>query len=163
MSTALSAIFVLLASKGQRYGNLIGNNPDSRMEISTAILMTSVVAKTVELTFVTAFVAFMGQVISRKALNSIQGSGVTLAEITMWRWVVQPGTFITQSELARYPGLTILGVLTILAAVLSTLYVTAATAVVQPVSREIQWDSKIMAGSVSTDFANTLHYGTNPV
>ena len=157
ISTTFSAIFVLLASKGQRYGNLIGNNPDSKMEISTAILTTSVVAKTIELTLVTASVAFMGQVISRKALKSTQGSGVTLAEITMWRWVVQPGTLLTQSEIARYSGLTILGVLTILTAVLSTFYVTAATAVVQPVSKESQWHSKIMAGSVKADFANALY------
>jgi hypothetical protein len=43
--------------------------------------------------------------------------GVTLSEMTMWRWVVQPGTLFTQSEVARYAGFSFLGVLTLLSIV----------------------------------------------
>lgn len=157
VSTALSALFVTLALKGQRYGNWIGNEFDSKITISTAILWTSAFAKTIELTFVTGFVAFLGQIISRKAFTQSSGHGVTLAEMTMWRWVVQPGTLFTQAEIARYAGFTFLGVLTLLSTVLSTLYVTAATALVQPIARESDWHSKVVAGSVSTDFANLKH------
>jgi hypothetical protein len=162
VSTILAALFVTLALKGQRYGNLIGNEFDSKMRIPTAILLTSVVAKTIELTFVTAFVAFLGQVVSRKAFmqNSGQknsGHGVTLSEMTMWRWVVQPGTLFTQPEIAKYADFSLLGILTLLSTVLSTVYTTAATALVQPVAKESEWHSKVMTASVSTDFASLKH------
>jgi hypothetical protein len=155
VSTALAALFVTLAVKGQRYGTFIGNESDSKMTISTAILLTSAIAKTIELTFVTAFVAFLGQVISRRAF--MQNSGVTLSEMTIWRWVVEPGTLFTQSEIARYAGFSFLGVLTLLSTLFSTVYVTAATALVQPVAKESEWHSKVMMGLVSTDFANLQH------
>jgi hypothetical protein len=154
VSTALSAVFVVLASRGQRYGEYIGNNSEATLSISAAILWTSVVAKTIELSFVTGFVAFLGQVLSRRALVGSSGRGVTLSELTMWRWVVQPGTLVAQSEIARYSGLSTFGILTLLSTVLSTLYVTAATALVQPVSKQSDWRTKAMVGSVQTDFAN---------
>lgn len=157
ISTLLSALFATLALKGQRYGNFVGNEFDSKMTFSAAILWTSVLAKTIELTFVTAFVAFLGQVFSRKAFLQKRGHGVTLSEMTLWRWVVQPGTLFTQPEIARYAGFSLLGVLTLLSAALSTLYVTAATAIVQPVPKESEWHNKIVAGSVTTDFANFKH------
>jgi hypothetical protein len=152
LSTALSASFAFLAMRGQRYGDYVGNHPKARMSISTAIIWTSVVAKTIELSFVTGVVALLGQVLSRRALiNSSQG--VTLSELTMWRWIVQPGTLVTTTT-ARYAGISVLGVLTLLCTILSTVYGTAATALVQPVPRQSDWHSKTMVGSVMTDFAN---------
>lgn len=157
VSTALSAIFVVLASKGQRYGDYIGNNPDATLSISAAILWTSVMAKTIELTFVTGFVAFLGQVLSRRAFAESNSRGVTLSELTIWRWVVQPGTLVAQPEIARYTGMSALGILTLLGTILSTLYVTAATALVQPISQQSDWRTKSMCGSVQTDFANIVY------
>jgi hypothetical protein len=86
-------------------------------------------AKLIELSFVTVFVAFLGQVLSRRAFMRKQGRGVTISELSMWRWVVQPGTLITNFQMAKYAGLTVLGVLSLLSAVLATLYTSAATAV----------------------------------
>lgn len=154
VSTALSALFVVLASKGQRYGDFIGNNAEAKLSISAAILWTSVMAKTIEISFVTGFVAFLGQVLSRRAFVNSKSRGVTLSELTMWHWVVQPGTLVAQPEIARYTGLSTLGILTLTGTVLSTLYVTAATALVQPISKESNWNAKTMVGSVQTDFAN---------
>ncbi|RII17494.1 hypothetical protein CUC08_Gglean002334 [Alternaria sp. MG1] len=159
VSTALSAVFVVLASKGQRYGDYIGNNPDATLSISAAILWTSVVAKTIELTFVTGFVAFLGQVLSRRALAETNSQGVTLSELTIWRWVIQPGTLIAQPEIAKYTGMSTLGILTLLSTVLSTLYVTAATALVQPISQQSDWRVRSMCGWVQTDFANINYIG----
>jgi hypothetical protein len=157
VSTALSAIFVFLALKGQRYGSHIGNDPGAKMGIATAILWTSVAAKTIELSSVTGFVTLLGQVISRRAIVDSSSQGVTLSELTMWRWVVQPGTLVTQPEIVKYAGLSSLGVLTLLSTILSTLYVTAATAVVQPVLKQSDWNSKTLVGSVKTDFANMYY------
>jgi hypothetical protein len=85
-------------------------------------------AKLIELSFVTSFVGFLGQVLSRRAFMKNQGRGITLAEMSMWRWVVQPGTLITHWEGVRYAGTTILGLLSLLAALLATLYTPAASA-----------------------------------
>ena len=92
------------------------------------MVLTSVMAKLIELSFVTSFVAFLGQVLSRRAFMKEQGRGVTLSELSMWRWVVQPGTLITHWETAKYAGITVLGLLSLLSAVLATLYAPAATA-----------------------------------
>lgn len=154
LSTALSAAFAVLALKSQRYGDHVGDGPKAKMSISTAIIWTSIVAKTIELSTVTGFVAFLGQVLSRRALMDSNSQGVTLSELTMWRWIVQPGTLVSQFEIAKYTGLSILGILTLLSTLLSTLYGTASTALVQPVPRQSDWHSKTMVGSVKTDFAN---------
>ncbi|KAJ8114529.1 hypothetical protein OPT61_g3606 [Boeremia exigua] len=148
VSTALSAVFVVLAIKGQRYGTYIGNRYGSKMGSANAILLTSILAKTVELCFVTSFVAFLGQVISRRASFRGKGQGVSLSEMSMWRWVVQPGTLLTQTEIAKFSGLSVLGFLTLFSTVLSMLYVSAATALVQPIPKESEWQKKDMEGSV---------------
>jgi hypothetical protein len=160
VSTALSAIFVYLALKGQRYGSNVGNDPGAKMSISTAILWTSIAAKTIELSSVTSFVTLLGQVVSRRAFVDSNSQGITLSELTMWRWVVQPGTLLSQPEIAKYAGLSSLGILTLLSTILSTLYVTAATALVQPIQKQSDWNSKTMVGSVKTDFANANYIGS---
>jgi hypothetical protein len=123
------------------------------MSIATAILWTSIAAKTIELSSVTGFVTLLGQVISRRAFVDSSSQGVTLSELTMWRWVVQPGTLVTQPEIAKYAGLSFLGILTLLSTILSTFYVTAATALVQPIPKQSHWNNKTMVGLVSSDFA----------
>ncbi|KAH8637869.1 hypothetical protein IG631_05639 [Alternaria alternata] len=79
---------------------------------------------------------------------------MTLSELTIRRWVVQPESLVTQPEIARYAGMSAFGILTLISTVLSTLYVTAATAIVQPVSQQSDWRTKSMRGLVQTDFAN---------
>jgi hypothetical protein len=112
-------------------------------------------AKLIELSFVTAFVAFLGQVLSRRAFMKDHGRGVTLSELSMWRWVVQPGTLITHWETAKYAGLSFLGILSLLSAILATLYSSAAAATVQPMLRDGNWDNGlVLAGRVKSDFAN---------
>lgn len=125
-STAFSGIFLGLALRSPRYGRAISSQ--GSFKPSHAIILTTIFAKLIELTFVTSFVAFLGQVLSRRAFMKDHGRGVTLSELSMWRWVVQPGTLITHWETAKYAGLSILGFLSLLSAVLATLYSTAATA-----------------------------------
>lgn len=126
------------------------------MRPATAILWTSIVAKIIELSFVTGFVAFLGQVLSRRAFSRV-GGGVTLSELSMWRWVVQPGTLITHWETAKYAGLSFLGMLSLLSAVLATLYAPAATALVQPMLKDGFKETRLLTGSVKSDFANIAY------
>ncbi|KAF2130877.1 hypothetical protein P153DRAFT_286938 [Dothidotthia symphoricarpi CBS 119687] len=152
-STIFSGIFLVLALKAPRYGRRIRSQ--GHFKPSDAILLTSVLAKAIELSFVTSFVAFLGQVLSRRAFMKEDGRGVTLSELSMWRWVVQPGTLITHWEAFFYAGTSVLGILSLLSAVVATLYSSAAAAVVQPVLRDGgDWTPMIMAGSIRSDFAN---------
>ena len=151
-STVFSAIFLGLAWKGPRYGRSITSQ--GSFKPSDAILLTQVMAKLIELSFVTSFVAFLGQVLSRRAFMREQGRGVTLSELSMWRWVVQPGTLITHWETAKYAGISFLGILSLLSALLATLYTVAASAVVQPQLKSGEWEHTLLAGRVQTDFAN---------
>ena len=125
-SCVFSGVFVVLALKGPRYGKRITSQ--GSFKPADAILLTTIMAKAIELSFVTSFVAFLGQVLSRRAFMKDHGRGVTLSELSMWRWVVQPGTLITHWETAKYAGLSLLGILSLLSAVLATLYSSAATA-----------------------------------
>ncbi|KAF2267300.1 hypothetical protein CC78DRAFT_87220 [Lojkania enalia] len=152
-STVFSGIFLGLAWKGPRYGKTITTH--GSLKPADAIVLTSVMAKLIELSFVTSFVAFLGQVLSRRAFMKDHGRGVTLSELSMWRWVVQPGVLITHWETAKYAGITVLGILSLLSAVLSTLYAPAATALVQPSLRFGSWDHRILVGQVKSSFSNT--------
>lgn len=151
-SCVFSGIFLGLAINAPRYGRTISSQ--GALKPSGAIILTSVIAKLIELSFVTSFVAFLGQVLSRRAFMREHGRGVTLSEMSMWRWVVQPGTLITHWEAAKYAGPTVLGVLSLLSAILATAYTPAAAAVVQPMLKEGRWDNRVMTGKVISDFAN---------
>ncbi|KAF1831557.1 hypothetical protein BDW02DRAFT_600681 [Decorospora gaudefroyi] len=152
-SCVFSGIFLGLAIRAPHYGRRITSQ--GPFTPADAILLTTVMAKLIELSFVTAFVAFLGQVLSRRAFMKDHGRGVTLSELSMWRWVVQPGTLITHWETAKYAGLSILGVLSLLSAVLATLYSSAAAALVQPMLRDGSWDDGlVLVGRVKSDFAN---------
>ncbi|KAF1977765.1 hypothetical protein BU23DRAFT_550442 [Bimuria novae-zelandiae CBS 107.79] len=152
-STVFSGIFLGLALRAPRYGRSISSQ--GSFQPSDAILLTTVIAKLIELSFVTSFVAFLGQVLSRRAFMKDHGRGVTLSELSMWRWVVQPGTLITHWETAKYAGLSILGMLSLLSAVLATLYSSAATALVQPMLKDGGiYNEMVYAGRLKTSFAN---------
>jgi hypothetical protein len=152
-SVVFSGLFLGLAIRAPHYGRRITSQ--GPFTPADAILLTTVLAKLIELSFVTAFVAFLGQVLSRRAFMKEHGRGVTLSELSMWRWVVQPGTLITHWETAKYAGLSILGMASLLSAILATLYSSAAAALVQPVLRDGNWDSGlVLAGRVKSDFAN---------
>lgn len=123
-SCIFSGIFLVLAIRAPHYGRKITSQ--GSFKPSDAILLTTVFAKLIELSFVTAFVAFLGQVLSRRAF--MKDRGVTLSELSMWRWIVQPGTLITHPHGPKYAGFSFLGILSLLSAILATLYSTAATA-----------------------------------
>jgi hypothetical protein len=158
-STIFSGIFLGLALRAPRYGHFITSH--GPLKPPDAILLTSVFAKLIELSFVTSFVAFLGQVLSRRAFMKEHGRGVTLSELSMWRWVVQPGTLITHFETARYAGLSILGLLSLLSAIVATLYTSAATALVQPMLKSGHWDEQLFMGNVKSQWANVIYIKQN--
>lgn len=129
-STAMSALFFVVGAKGPRYGRKIRTG--GQLTISGATVLTTFFAKTIELSFVTVVVALLGQALARRAYDKKSENGITLAEIGMRSWILQPGTLITHYEGVRYAAVTVLGGISLLSAILAMLYVTAANALVQP-------------------------------
>jgi hypothetical protein len=124
-STLLSGLYLVVALLKPRYGKFIG--VDGRLAASTASLLSTLFAKTVELAYVTVCVAFLGQVLTRRALT--KGSrGISISDMSMRTWIMQPGSLIVHWESLRYSGWTILGAITLTATLVAMLYTTAAEA-----------------------------------
>ena len=150
-STAFSGAWLLIAIMEVRYGSTISTK--GAMPITTASVLCAALAKSIELSFVTVFVTFIGQALSRQA--RFQPKGVTIAEMSMRSWVMQPGTMISHWESVRYAAATQLGVFSLLVALMAMIYTTASDALVTPVLKFGAIENRIMYGNVSTSFANT--------
>ena len=127
-SSTFSCIWLLLAAIKPRYGQLITTN--GRLPYSTASLLFAFFAKSIELSYATVFVAFLGQVLSRRALVK-KSKGITIAEMSMRSWIMQPGTMITHWETVRYAAFSFLGGLAMLTALMAMFYTTASDALGQ--------------------------------
>ena len=125
------------------------------LTISSAAFLTSFFAKMIELAFITIVVAFIGQSLARKAYKKETNVGVTLAEISMRSWIVQPGTMVTHWESLRYAGATWLGLIALTSALVAMLYTSAATALVQPQLKFSGWHKQPLQGPVMASFANS--------
>lgn len=124
-STVFSGIWLAIALIRPRWGQRVTRN--GKMPPATASLLCAAFAKTIELSFVTVFVAFLGQVLSRKAFASTS-KGITVAEMSMRAWVMQPGTMITHWQTVRYAAFSYLGAISLFAALMAMLYTTASDA-----------------------------------
>ncbi|PGH34191.1 hypothetical protein GX50_02965 [[Emmonsia] crescens] len=149
-STSLSGLYMIVAFIKPRYGGKIGMGglaPD------TASLLSALFAKTIELSFVTVFVAFLGQVLSRRALAK-QATGISIADMSMRGWIMQPGSLITHWQHVKHSGLTIIGMIALTATFMALLYTTAADALVSPKLSYGPEEIVDFAGTVKTKFAN---------
>ena len=152
LSTILSGAFLFIALSGTRYHRKIGT--DGMLTASNAAFVTSLFAKMTELSFVTVIVAFLGQSLARRAYRKEPQGGVTLAEMNMRSWIIQPGTMFIHWESVRYASASWLGVIALVSAVMAMLYTSAATALVQPQLRFSGWEKRSMQGPVVASFAN---------
>ncbi|KZL68008.1 MCM2/3/5 family protein [Colletotrichum tofieldiae] len=150
-STSLSCLWFIVAIVQPRWGPQISSS--GGILPSTASLVCAMFAKTIEISFVTVFVTFIGQVLTRRAFVR-KSKGMTLAEMTMRNWVIQPGFLITHSETLPYAGTTLLGMLSLIATVASTFYTTASDAMVAPKLKYGSWESKTLSGYVLASYAN---------
>lgn len=120
-----SGIWLALAIIRPRYGRRISN--DSRLPPSTASLLCAAFSKSIELSFTTVFVAFLGQVLSRRAFAK-KSKGITIAEMSMRSWIMQPGTLMTHWENVGHAAFTLLGSIALIAALMAMVYTTASDA-----------------------------------
>jgi len=125
---------------------------------ATASILYALFAKTIELSFVTVFVTFLGQVLSRRSIMKTS-RGVTIAEMTMRQWVIQPAFMITHWEHIQHASLTIVGAISLVAALIAMLYTTASDAIVSPHLKYGNWEGKLMKGIVNASYANPIYVG----
>ncbi|KAJ9141757.1 MCM2/3/5 family protein [Pleurostoma richardsiae] len=150
-STVLSGVWLVVAIVQPRWGRKISSA--GTLLPSTASLLTALLAKSIELSFVTVFVAFIGQVLTRRAFVR-QSKGTTLSEMMMRNWVVQPGSLITHGETLHYAAVTFLGATTLIATVVATFYTTASDAMVSPKLKFSDWQHRLLQGYVVSSYAN---------
>ncbi|TVY16689.1 hypothetical protein LARI1_G008030 [Lachnellula arida] len=150
-STIFSGIWLVLAIAQPRYGRFIRSG--GNFAPSTASTVFALFAKTIELSFVTVFVTFLGQVLSRRSLAK-SSRGMTIAEMTMRTWVIQPGFMITHGQHLYHVGISFLGAITLVAAFIAMFYTTASDALVSPHLKFGGWEHKTMYGSVQASYAN---------
>lgn len=159
-STVFSGIFLVIALTSPNWGKAIRAN-GGKLTPTSAAFLTSLFAKLIELSFVTVVVAFIGQALARRAFTLEHPRGITLAEMSMRTWIMQPGTVFTQPESVKYAGVSVLGGFSLLAALMAVLYTSAATALVQPQLRYPDWKDQTLQGLVRTQFANPTYIQEN--
>ncbi|KAF4928960.1 hypothetical protein CGCVW01_v001698 [Colletotrichum viniferum] len=152
-STGLSCLWFVVAVVQPRWGPTISSS--GGIAPSTATMVCAMFAKTIEISFVTVFVAFIGQVLTRRSFVK-SSKGMTLAEMTMRNWVIQPGFMLTHWETLPYAAVTFLGAISLIATIASTFYTTASDVMVSPKLRYGGWESKALNGYVLSSYANTF-------
>jgi hypothetical protein len=153
-STLMSGMWFVLAIVQPRYGKKITSG--GSLTLSTASTLFALFAKTIEITFVTVFVTFIGQVLSRRSLVKTS-RGITIAELNMRTWVIQPGSMFTHWENLRHAGYSVLGLIAFTAAIISLLYTTASDALVSPHLKFGGWEPREMQGVVWMEYSNPYY------
>ncbi|KAL8825639.1 MAG: hypothetical protein Q9191_004288 [Dirinaria sp. TL-2023a] len=127
---------------------------------SSAPTVFALLAKSIELSFVTTFLAFLGQELSRRA-SSRTYKGVSIAEMSMRTWVLQPGSMVTHPTGVRCVLLSKLGLVAFFAAWSTMLYTSSSDALVLPKNRAGPWKTPVLHGAVRSSFANYPYMESN--
>ncbi|KAM0259572.1 hypothetical protein ACHAPA_010657 [Fusarium lateritium] len=153
-STVGSGIWLVTAILQPRWGHKIASG--ASLSPSTATTLAALLAKTIEMSFVTVFVSCIGQVLTRRAFIR-KAHGMSLAEMTMRNWVIQPGSLITHFETLPSSSLTLLGMLSLTATLAASFYTTASDAMVSPKLKSGSWESTELTGYVRASYANAAY------
>ncbi|KAH8682779.1 hypothetical protein BGZ60DRAFT_368585 [Tricladium varicosporioides] len=158
-STVFSGIWLVLAIVQPRYGRRIRSGHGA-IPLSTASTLFALFAKTIELSFVTVFVTFLGQVLSRRSLIK-DSRGITISEMAMRHWVIQPGSMITHWQNLKQAGLSVVGAITLTAAFVAMFYTTASDSLVSPHLKISDPEERSMTTLVRMSYANPTFIGRN--
>ncbi|KAJ5946576.1 hypothetical protein N7454_003415 [Penicillium verhagenii] len=152
-ATVFSGIYLVIAFWKPRWKN-VGSGKS--LSAATANLLSAFFAKTIELAYVTICVAFLGQVLSRRALTT-NSRGISIADMGMRVWIMQPGSMLVHWETMRYSALTFLGAIALTSTFVAMLYTTAAEALVSPKLNPGPLEKTVIWGKVSAAFANDIY------
>ncbi|EPS40790.1 hypothetical protein H072_5306 [Dactylellina haptotyla CBS 200.50] len=151
-STLFSILFFLIAITKPRYEHYI--HATGKLSPTAASLLSAIFAKAIEISFVTVFTSFTGQVLSKRALRT-NSKGIRISDLLMKGWVYQPGSLLTTFPALRYAGGTVLGVIIIFVVLCVTLYTTAADSLVSPKLRFGNYGNINLQGVISLTYANS--------
>ena len=124
-STVMSGLWFAIAAKKPRWGHYISSTGFVTPTNATPVF--ALLAKSIEITFVTTFVAYLGQELTRKAC-SMKSEGVSVAEMSMRTWFLQPGSMITHWASFRITAPSTIGLITFFATWSVLLYTPASSA-----------------------------------
>ncbi|KAJ5698523.1 hypothetical protein N7462_000528 [Penicillium macrosclerotiorum] len=156
-ATVFSGIYLAVAFWKPRWTTVSADGP---VAPSTANLLSAFFAKTIELAYVTICVAFLGQVLSRRAMVK-DSRGISISDMSMRAWIMQPGSMIVHWETLRHSALTFLGLIALIATLVAMLYTTAAEALVSPKLSMGPWEDKTLFGKVFASFGNIDYLSLN--
>ncbi|RSL76652.1 hypothetical protein CEP51_009765 [Fusarium floridanum] len=155
-STALSGLWLVVAIIQPRWGFMITSR--GRLSPSNAATLTALLSKTIEIVSVTVFISCIGQALTRRAIAE-KSSGITLADMTIRNWVIQPGFIFTHYQTLLVAGRTVFGALALLALVASILYTTASEALVSPKLKYGEWEARELTAPVHSYYGNYVAAG----
>ncbi|KAF4120470.1 hypothetical protein GMORB2_2908, partial [Geosmithia morbida] len=153
-TTIMSGIWLVVSILQPRWG--YGISSRRGLDPSTATTLAALISKTIEMSFVTVFITFLGQVLTRR---SILGNryGMTLGEMSMRNWVIQPGSLLTHAETIPGASMTILGALSLMAMLGATFYTTASDSMISPKLKYGKWATRELYGYVRASYANAQY------
>ncbi|EPS32178.1 hypothetical protein PDE_07138 [Penicillium oxalicum 114-2] len=152
-ATVFSGIYLAIAIRKPQWTSI---GSAGSLAPSTANLLCALFAKTIELAYVTICVAFLGQVLSRRALMR-ESRGISISDMNMRAWIMQPGSMLVHWETLRYSALTFLGAIALVATFVAMMYTTAAEALVSPKLILGSISDVTLSGKVQTSFANPFY------
>lgn len=154
-STVMSGLWLMTAIVQPRWGDMISAKR-GRLSPSNASLVSQLLSKTIEISFATVFIGYIGQVLSRRAMAS-NTKGITLADMSMKKWVVQPGSVFTHLGAVSLAGFTFLGVMSFGVLIATFLYTTASEALVSPKLKYSPWKDETLKATVHTWYGNPVY------
>ncbi|OCK94764.1 uncharacterized protein K441DRAFT_677298 [Cenococcum geophilum 1.58] len=158
LSTLLSGSYFAIAVWGPVW--------DSIRDPFLAKQVASITAKVIEISFGSICVLFLGQVLTRRSINRNVPRGVSLDQICMRDWIIDPGSMVGDGKVLELGTKSFLGWYVLVAAIATTLYGTASNSLVQPVLRDVSPRHITVTGTVKTSFANEWYIedaSKNPV
>ena len=130
--------------------------PSGRLSPSTASTLVAAFAKTIELSFVACFIAYLGQYLSRKALSSHR-KGMTISDMQLRTLILQPGALFLHFEAFVGTWRTWIGGLSAWACIVAIFYTTASDALVSPKLRMRNPVMRDLTSEIRADFADILY------
>ncbi|KAJ3468199.1 hypothetical protein MRS44_002264 [Fusarium solani] len=155
-STTLSGLWLVVAIIQPRWGFMISTT--NGLSPSNAATLTALLGKTIEVASITVFISCIGQAMTRRAVAK-KSAGITLADITIRNWVIQPGYIFTHYQTLLVAGRTLFGALALLALVATILYTTASEALVSPKLKYGEWETRELTAAVHYYYGNFLGAG----
>jgi hypothetical protein len=117
LSTLLSGAYFAIAVWGPVW--------DSIRDPFLAKQVASITAKVIEISFGSICVLFLGQVLTRRSINRNVPRGVSLDQICMRDWIIDPGSMVGDGKVLELGTKSFLGWYILVAAIATTLYGTA--------------------------------------